>query len=133
MKFWKMNGAGNAFAVFDARSTPFEPTIDSIRAIASEMKADQVIAIERDATRDAFMRIWNSDGGEVSACGNATRCVADLLFEESGKDQVVIRTNADLLKARKADGGSSPWTWGPRLWVGWTFRCRRTWMSAALI
>ncbi|MEL6257826.1 MAG: diaminopimelate epimerase [Pseudomonadota bacterium] len=102
MKFWKMNGAGNAFAVFDARSAPFEPDEAQIKAIAAEMSADQIIALERDATRDVFMRIWNADGGEVAACGNATRCVADLIFKETGSDSAVIRTKADLLRATRA-------------------------------
>jgi diaminopimelate epimerase len=87
MKIWKMNGAGNAFAIFDARSVPFSPTEDQVRQLAEEMKADQVIALERDAARDVFMRIWNRDGGEVSACGNASRCVGRLLLDETGKDR----------------------------------------------
>jgi len=84
MKLWKMNGVGNAFAIFDARSTPFSPSVEQIRQIAADLKADQVIAMERDATKDVFMRIWNSDGGEVSACGNASRCVGKLILDVGG-------------------------------------------------
>lgn len=102
MKFWKMNGAGNAFAIFDARSEPFEPSSAQLKAIASETNADQIIAIERALDRDAFMRIWNADGSEVDACGNVSRCVGHLLIEESGKPEVSIQTNADILKARRA-------------------------------
>ncbi|MEO1028707.1 MAG: diaminopimelate epimerase [Pseudomonadota bacterium] len=102
MKFWKMNGAGNAFAIFDARSTPFEPTADQLKAIAGETSADQIIAIEQALGRDAFMRIWNADGSEVDACGNVSRCVGQLLMDESGKSEVTIQTNADILKARRA-------------------------------
>lgn len=104
MKFWKMNGAGNAFGIFDARSSAFEPTSKQIVEIAQEMKADQVIAIERALGKDAFMRIWNADGSEVDACGNVSRCVGHLLMEESGKSEVTIQTNADILKAYRADG-----------------------------
>jgi diaminopimelate epimerase len=50
------------------------------------------------------MRIWNADGGEVGACGNATRCVAWLLMEAAGRDDVVIETEAGLLSAVRADG-----------------------------
>lgn len=102
MKVWKMNGAGNAFAIFDARSTPFAPTTEQVRAIAAELKADQVLALERDATKDAFMRIWNADGSEVSACGNGTRAVGHLLLQETGKDSVTIQTEADMLRAMRA-------------------------------
>lgn len=105
MKLWKMNGAGNAFAIFDARSTAFTPTTEQIRKIAADLKADQVIAMERDATKDVFMRIWNSDGSEVSACGNATRCVGLLMLDETGKDRVNIQTEADMLRATRAGEG----------------------------
>lgn len=105
MKFWKMNGAGNAFMIFDARETPFSPSPDHIQSIASDMKADQVIALEQAMGKDVFMRIWNADGGEVSACGNVSRCVGHLMLEETGKDRVTIQTEADILKAFKADDG----------------------------
>jgi diaminopimelate epimerase len=59
---------------------------------------DQIIIIEVDAAgSDAFMRILNADGSESGACGNATRCVAALLAEETGQRQVSIRTICGLL------------------------------------
>lgn len=100
-----MNGAGNAFAVFDARGGTFAPGTEKIRAIAAEMKADQVMALESDPTADTFLRIWNSSGEEVGACGNGTRAVAHLLLEESSRDTVSIRTAADLLKGMRASDG----------------------------
>lgn len=118
MKFWKMNGAGNAFAIFDARSAPFAPTPEQIRKIADDLKADQIIAMERDATKDVFMRIWNADGTEVSACGNATRCVGLLMLEETGKDRVTIQTEADMLKAFRAEDGLITVDMGAPL-LGW--------------
>jgi diaminopimelate epimerase len=118
MKIWKMNGAGNAFAIFDARSVPFSPTEDQVRQLAEEMKADQVIALERDAARDVFMRIWNKDGGEVSACGNASRCVGRLLLDETGKDGITIQTEADMLRAFRADDGLITVDMGSPL-MGW--------------
>lgn len=103
MKFWKMNGAGNAFMIFDARSAPFAPSADQIRQIAADTKSDQVIALERAIDKDVFMRIWNASGDEVSACGNVTRCVGELLIAETGKPEVRIQTRADILKAWRAD------------------------------
>ena len=106
LRVWKMNGCGNAFAIIDARHTPLFWSPDKIRQVASAFRADQVIAIESALKpKDAFMRIWNADGSEVAACGNATRCVAHLLFEESGAERVVIETKADILKAETADRG----------------------------
>lgn len=118
VKIWKMNGAGNAFAIFDARSNLFSPTEAQVREIARIFSADQLIALERDAEKDAFMRIWNADGGEVTACGNATRCVGHLLLEETGRDEVSIRTEADSLKAGRADGGLITVDMGSPL-LGW--------------
>lgn len=118
MRVWKMNGAGNAFAIFDARGAPFAPSRQQIIEIAALFAADQIIAIERDSDKDAFMRIWNADGGEVSACGNATRCVGLLLLDETGKDQVRIQTGADLLTAWHAPGGQISIDMGSPL-MGW--------------
>ncbi|WP_414651932.1 diaminopimelate epimerase, partial [Hyphomonas sp. UBA5107] len=118
MKVWKMNGAGNAFAIFDARSTAFVPSTDQVRQIAEDLKADQIIALERDVARDVFMRIWNADGSEVFACGNASRCVGKLLLAETGKDRVSIQTEADVLKAFAAEDGQITVDMGSPL-MGW--------------
>ena len=105
--FLKMNGLGNDFVVVEARGEAFRPTPAEARAIADRTNGvgcDQLIAIEPTTRADAFMRIWNADGGEVGACGNATRCVAWLLMEAAGRDDVVIETEAGLLAATRADG-----------------------------
>ena len=106
--FLKMNGTGNDFVVVEARSAPFAPSQAEVRAIAdraSGVGCDQLIAIEAapaDAPgADAFMRIWNADGGEVSACGNATRCVGWLLAEAGGRERVTIATAAGPLVAER--------------------------------
>ena len=109
--FLKMNGLGNDFVVVEARSAPFEPTAEQVRAIAdrtSGVGCDQLVAIEpptpdqKDGGVDARVRFWNADGEEVSACGNATRCVGWLLMQSSGKDEVVLETRAGRLYAARA-------------------------------
>lgn len=106
MRVWKMNGCGNAFAIIDGRDTALHPTADKIRQVAGVFGADQVIAIERALPpKHAFMRIWNADGGEVSACGNATRCVGQLILDEENTEKAIIQTKADVLKAYRADNG----------------------------
>ncbi|MEQ1619279.1 MAG: diaminopimelate epimerase [Terricaulis sp.] len=106
MRYFKMNGCGNDFVIIDARSRgalPLSPT--QARAIADRsagLGCDQVIAVERSIRGDAFMRIWNADGGEVDACGNAARCVAWLLLEEGGAASRRIETGAGLLYAQRA-------------------------------
>tara|TARA_Y100000052_G_C2955399_1_gene89765 strand:+ start:13204 stop:14013 length:810 start_codon:yes stop_codon:yes gene_type:complete len=102
-----MNGCGNRFAVFDGRDSPWRKSADEIRAVAKPIKGkgfDQIIGLESSMRADVFMRIWNSDGGEVAACGNASRCVGWLMLQETGKDQVLIETEAGVLKASRADG-----------------------------
>jgi diaminopimelate epimerase len=84
--FLKMHGLGNDFAVFDARKSGLALDAAAARAVADRrtgIGCDQVIVIERATSgADAFMRIFNADGGEVEHCGNAARCVARLLMEE---------------------------------------------------
>lgn len=118
MRLWKMNGAGNAFAIFDARGRSFEPSPKQLQEIASTMQADQIMAIEEDLKTDVFLRIWNSDGGEVNACGNGTRAVAQLLLDETGSEQVRIRTAADILVGQRAEGGHVSVDMGSPL-TGW--------------
>ena len=59
---------------------------------------------DRDA--DVFMRIYNPDGGEAGACGNATRCVASVLMDERKTDQVTVQTISGLLESQKT--GTAP-------------------------
>ncbi len=103
--FLKMNGAGNDFVVVEARRQPFAPQAAQVRAIADRAGptgCDQLIAIEPSARADAFMRIWNASGGQVDACGNATRCVGWLLMEEAGADAATLETNAGLIGVERA-------------------------------
>lgn len=105
MKFYKMNGAGNSFVIFDSREEALAADADRIRQIADPLTgvgADQVIAIENSLRGDVFMRIWNRDGSEAEACGNATRCVAWLMMQESGNDQVTVETVTGLLASKDA-------------------------------
>lgn len=101
----KMNGLGNDFVVVEARSETFRPTPEQVRAWAdreSGIGFDQLIAIEPSDKADAFMRVWNADGGEVETCGNALRCIGWLLMEAGGKDVASIDTLGGLNHAARA-------------------------------
>jgi diaminopimelate epimerase len=79
--FHKMHGLGNDFVIVDAREEPLQVDERLARAISDRrtgIGCDQLILLEPSARADLSMRIWNSDGGEVSSCGNATRCVVAL-------------------------------------------------------
>ncbi len=107
--FVKMHGLGNDFVILDARPRPLDLSPEAIRVIADRRRGvgcDQVIVVEpaRNAVSDAWMSIYNPDGSEAGACGNATRCVAWLLMREKGDKgedggKVVIETRAGLLDA----------------------------------
>ena len=95
--FAKMHGLGNDFVVIDERTMPVAMTEPMARAIADRktgIGCDQLILIGASDKADVAMRIFNQDGSEVEACGNATRCVP--LFV--GRD-VSIETRAGILQA----------------------------------
>jgi diaminopimelate epimerase len=88
-QFHKMHGLGNDFVVIDARGAPVEMTQGRARAIADRRNGigcDQIILLEPSSTATVRMRIFNADGGEVEACGNANRAVALLLGGDATLD-----------------------------------------------
>ena len=110
--FIKMHGLGNDFVVIDARSRPVALSDARARAIADRrtgVGCDQLIILEpaTDTGAALFMRIHNADGGEVDACGNATRCIGDMVLTETGQDRAQIQTGAGLLAVWRSDGGIS--------------------------
>lgn len=109
LSFLKMHGLGNDFVVLDARRRPLALDSRLVRALADRragIGCDQLVVLEPPRRGgDAFVRFWNRDGAEVSACGNATRCAARLLMEETGREAVAVETRADVLECRRASGG----------------------------
>ncbi len=102
--FLKMNGLGNDFVVVESANDRFEPSPEQVRAWADRTSGvgfDQLISIAKGEGRP-FVRFWNADGDEVSACGNGSRCVGWLLMHASGLDEAEFTTPAGLLKARSA-------------------------------
>jgi diaminopimelate epimerase len=114
-RFEKMHGLGNDFVIFDARETPLEMDGATARALADRrtgIGCDQLILLEASDAADFRMRIWNSDGGEVEACGNASRCVA-LLAGGSSR----IETAGGVIGAEAFDGAAEVDMGAPRF--GW--------------
>ena len=101
ISFRKMNGLGNDFVVLDGRQRKINVTQDAARSIAGRetgVGCDQLILLDKSVFADVRMRIWNNEGGEVESCGNASRCIADILLKESGADSVSVETLGGLLK-----------------------------------
>lgn len=103
--FIKMHGLGNDFVVVDARETSFKPSIEQARHIADRrmgVGCDQLIVLEPSSQADVFMRIYNADGTEAEACGNATRCIASRVINETGREAITIETVAGQLNGQAA-------------------------------
>ena len=118
LPFTKMHGLGNDFVVIDARTRAVAFDDAQAKRIADRhtgVGCDQFIVLEpaQNADADVFMRIRNHDGGEVGACGNATRCIADQVMNEMGTDSAVIETLAGNLRTWRAEGGLVTVDMGP--------------------
>jgi len=101
--FIKMHGLGNDFVIVDARDNPLRVSDAGTRRLSDRHTGigfDQLITLDAPADdgADLDVRIFNADGGEVAACGNAMRCVARLLLN-GGDRRLRIRTVAGLLEA----------------------------------
>jgi diaminopimelate epimerase len=107
--FFKMNGLGNDFVVVDARARPVPFSAEAARRIGDRHRGvgfDQLLSIEpANGKGDARMRIWNPDGSLAEACGNGTRCVADLLMKETNKPSVTLATAGGLLTCTRTTDG----------------------------
>ena len=108
LRFRKMHGLGNDFVVIDQRAEQATLSADLARAIGDRHRGvgfDQLAEIRPGTEADADLIFWNADGSQAEACGNATRCVAHLLLQESGRDNLVLRTVRGLLPCRRREDG----------------------------
>lgn len=101
--FVKMNGVGNDFVIIDCRKNNYHFSTSQIAQISSHdnIGCDQFILLKNSNKADCFMDIYNSDGSNSGACGNATRCVASILFEETAKEDLLIETISGILPCKK--------------------------------
>lgn len=114
--FIKMHGLGNDFIVLDSRGDSLPPIDARVAAALADRKTgigcDQLVLIEPSTIADLRMRIFNPDGSEVGACGNASRAVALLQGQPC-----TIETGGGLIEARPADAGIAVNMGAPRF--GW--------------
>ncbi|WP_439104299.1 diaminopimelate epimerase [Celeribacter marinus] len=105
LPFVKMHGLGNDFVIFDSRGIDARVTPNLAKAIGDRNRGvgfDQLAEITDGEGTDISLDFWNSDGSRAGACGNATRCVAWLMMQESGNNSVTIRTERGILHAVRA-------------------------------
>jgi diaminopimelate epimerase len=112
LPFLKMHGAGNDFVVIDSRAGGARVTAGLARALGDRNRGvgfDQLAEITEAKGADFGLVFWNADGSQAGACGNATRCVSDLVMRERAVDRVALTTARGALQAERAADG--------RVWV----------------
>ena len=108
LPFMKMHGLGNDFVVIDLRGGGEPPAPEVIARIAERHRGvgfDQLATIRNDDQADLRLRFWNADGSRSAACGNATRCIARHVMDETGRDRLSLRTDHAILLAEDAGDG----------------------------
>jgi len=106
IKAFRMDGLGNRFIIIDRReksiNIPKEKIIHlgNLKSFHRNIEFDQIIFIEKEINNTFPITIFNSDGGEVSACGNGSRCVAYLLSKDLNNKEIKLKTNNRLLNAK---------------------------------
>lgn len=98
-KAFKMDGLGNDFVIIDQRSKSINLSKENIIKICRRdfIGCDQLIYIHKNKNNKDKLTFYNSDGSISGACGNGTRCVAKLLSEEYGNQEIDLETNAGVL------------------------------------
>lgn len=108
VSFVKMHGAGNDFVIIDSRAAPQRRVSPALaRALGDRNRGvgfDQLAEIRPDDQGDYRLEFWNADGSEAGACGNASRCVADLMMRDLGRDRLRFATRRGMLEAERAGG-----------------------------
>ena len=111
----KMHGLGNDFVVVDARAQQIDVTHALATAVADRhfgVGFDQLAVISANE-KNTHLTFFNADGSMSAACGNATRCIARYLMQESGKNALTLTTDHGELSARDAGDGLTSVNMGP--------------------
>lgn len=108
--FIKMHGLGNDFVIIDCRENDYEFSNNQIKLLGDRnlgIGFDQFVLMYKSDKDDVQtnLKFWNSDGSISSTCGNATRCVADIIMLETGLDTINISTSAEIIKCKKLKNG----------------------------
>ena len=122
LHFKKMHGLGNDFVIIDQRTAGWPLDADLVRAIGDRHRGvgfDQLAEIRQGGNVAAELIFWNADGSTAGACGNATRCVADLLMAQTGEASLALRTERGVLPCLRCADGLIQVDMGPPL-LDWT-------------
>ncbi|MGB1234934.1 MAG: diaminopimelate epimerase [Planktomarina sp.] len=106
LRFMKMHGLGNDFVVLDSRETAVKMTPELAQGIGDRHRGvgfDQLAVITTSDDADVGLVFYNADGSTAGACGNATRCVAKFIMDETGTTELSLRTERGRLQALRVD------------------------------
>ena len=108
IEFIKMHGLGNDFVIIDKRFKNIDISKELINNISDRRSGagcDQLITINQNTSKnhDITIEIYNPNGDRAEACGNGTRCIAKLLFDETSRSELKIKSDAGILTAKKID------------------------------
>lgn len=100
--FTKLQGAGNDFLVFDARSgLNFDPEKQAPELCHRQfgVGADGLITISNSEKADFLMTYYNADGSRA-VCGNGMRCAARFVAEQglSSKNKLSLETDRGVVE-----------------------------------
>ena len=102
---FRMDGLGNNFIIIDRRESSINVSKEKILELSNRVSFhrnigfDQLIFIEKEINKVFPITIFNSDGNEISACGNGSRCVAYLLSKDLNIKKIKLKTNNRILEA----------------------------------
>jgi diaminopimelate epimerase len=108
MNFKKMHGLGNDFVILDFRTESLALTPEKITQICDRnfgVGCDQLVVLEASENADIRAIFYNADGSESGACGNASRCIADIIMIEQGTDSCTLETGGGILRGSRAGQG----------------------------
>ena len=99
---FKMDGLGNDFIIIDRRKNSVNLSKKEMIKLGNRNNIgfDQIIFIEKEVDKAFPITIFNSDGNEVSACGNGARCIAYLLSKDLATNNIKLKTNNRLLNGK---------------------------------
>ena len=111
LQFTKMHGLGNDFVVIDSFAQEIQLTAEQIRFIADRhfgIGCDQLLLLAPSDEEGVDVRymIYNSDGGEVSQCGNGARCAAVYLRRHDlvNGDEITAETRSGIITMTLQEG-----------------------------
>lgn len=103
MKIWHMSGAGNTFAVLDARGLTLDYP-ELVKSLCATLRADGLLAVDTSEIADFRLHFYNSDGMRGEMCGNGARCVCKFAYDQGiAGENMAVQTDAGLIYGQRID------------------------------